>query len=64
MYAAFRDALLRSPVPTWQVEMVKAPHYQRPWYLPPLAPPSKATGKAQLLRLGAMVPGAVRGYEN
>jgi hypothetical protein len=62
MFAAVRDALLRSVVPTYMVDMKKAPNYPRPWYLPPLAPPSKAAGKAQLLRLGMLVPGSVKGY--
>jgi hypothetical protein len=64
MYAAVRDALLRSVVPTYQVEMKRAPNHPRPWYLPPLAPPSKAAGRAQMLRLAALVPGSVKGLDN
>lgn len=64
MFVAVRDALLRSTVPTFQVEMKKAPNHGRPWYLPPLAPPSRAAGMAQLMRLSALVPGRIKGFDN
>lgn len=64
MFAAFRDALVRSTVPAYLVEMRRAPNHPRPWYLPPLAPPSKTAGRAQMLRLATLVPGSVKGLDN
>lgn len=63
-FVAVRDALLRAVVPTYLVEMDKAPNHGRPWYLPPLAPLSRTAGRAQLLELGMLVPGSVKGYEH
>jgi len=63
-FVAVQDALRRSVVPTYTAEMKRAPNYGRPWYLPPLAPPSRAAGAAQMMRLGVLVPGSVKGYEN
>jgi hypothetical protein len=63
-FAAVRDALLRSVVPTVAVDLKKIPDYGRPWYLPPIAPPSKAAGRAQMLRLASLVPNSVKGYDN
>ena len=63
-FEAVRDALRRAVVPTVAVEMKKIPDYGRPWYLPPLPPPSKAAGRAQMLRLASLVPGSVKGYDN
>lgn len=64
IFAAVSDALRRSVVPTVAVDMKRIPDYGRPSYLPPLAPPSKAAGRAQMMRLARLVPGSVRGYEN
>jgi len=63
-FVAVRDALLRAVVPTYMVDMKKAPNHPRPWYLPALGPPSKAAGKAQMMRLGMLVPERVKGWEN
>ena len=63
-FVAVSDALRRSVVPTYQVDMKRAPNHPRPWYLPLLAPPSRAAGKAQMLRLGMLTPGSVKDWEN
>lgn len=54
MFIAFRDALQRSPVPTYAVRMDVAPTLPRPGYLPAEPPQTVRQFQAALGKLGAL----------
>lgn len=54
MFVAVRDALLRAVVPTYEVEMKRAPDYPRPFYLPEIPPQTVGQYRAALAKLGKL----------
>jgi hypothetical protein len=64
MYVAVKNALERSLVAVAPFHVTKMAALPRPSYLPAPPPwkPDVKAGRAQMMRLAALVPGSVKGY--